>query len=109
MLLGSVVGTAVATIKNPLLEGVKLLIVQLLNKKLEPIGAPKVAADAALQSGPGDIVVLVRSKDASFALEVPGAPVDLTVVAVVETISLEETGLSYTLAPGYSQFSHRSN
>ena len=38
MLLGRVVGTAVCTIKYPGTEGLKLLVVQPLNKKLEPVG-----------------------------------------------------------------------
>ena len=104
MLLGKVVGSAVATIKDPKLIGVKLLIIQQLNKQLQPVGSRKVAADAARQAGPGDIVVLVRSRDAALALEVPGAPVDLTVVCIVESIQVNETGLSYVLPYGYTQF-----
>jgi ethanolamine utilization protein EutN len=104
MILGKVIGSAIATVKDPKLTGVKLLIVQQLNKQLHPVGSPKVAADAARQAGPGDIVVLVRSKDAALALEVPGAPVDLTVVCIVESTQVNETGFSYVLPSGYTQF-----
>ena len=45
MLLGRVLGNAVCTIKYADLEGVKLLTVQPLNKKLEPVGRVQVAAD----------------------------------------------------------------
>ena len=105
MQLGKIVGSAVATIKDPHLAGVKLLIVQPLNKAFEPAGPLKVAADAALSAGLDDIVVLVRSRDASMALEVQGAPVDLAVVAVVEATQVNEGGLSYQLLYGYTQFS----
>jgi microcompartment protein CcmK/EutM len=104
MLLGKIVGSAVATIKDPHLTGVKLLIVQPLNKKFEPAGPLKVAADAARSAGLDDIVVLVRSRDASMALEVQGAPVDLAVVAVVEAATVDECGLLYELPYGYTQF-----
>lgn len=86
MLLGIIVGTAVATIKQPELKGVKLLIVQQLNKNLDPVGSLKVAADATLRVGQGDTVIMVRSRDASMALETPGAPVDLAIVAVVDSV-----------------------
>ena len=104
MLLGKIVGTAVATIKYPGLEGVKLLVVQPLNKRLEPVGSLKVAADAFLRAGSGDVVVLVRSREASLALEVKGTPTDLAVVGIVETVNRDERGQSYRLLPGYTPF-----
>lgn len=100
MLLGQIIGKAVAPIKDPKLVGVKLLIVQIFNKNLTAIGFPKVAADAALKAGVGDIVVLVRSRDASLALEIPGAPVDLSVVGIVDTITVTDNQPAYTLKKG---------
>ena len=104
MLLGKIVGTAVSTIKYPGLEGVKLLVVQPLNKKLEPTGSLKVAADAFLRAGVNDVVVMVRSREASLALEVKGTPADLAVVGVVESVHRDEAGLLYQLKPGYSEY-----
>ena len=45
MQLARVIGTVVATIKNESLEGRKLLVVQTLNKDLEPSGKPMVAVE----------------------------------------------------------------
>ncbi|HFB52060.1 MAG TPA: ethanolamine utilization protein EutN [Anaerolineae bacterium] len=104
MLLGKIVGTAVATIKYPGLDGVKLLVVQPLNKKLQPIGGRKVAADAGLRAGFGDVVVMVRSREASLALDVKGTPTDLAVVGIVETVDVTESGFSYILKEGYTEF-----
>ena len=59
MLFGRVKGTAVCTLKYPGTEGLKLLIVQPLNKKLEPVGGLQVAADV-VEAGPGDLCVMVR-------------------------------------------------
>ena len=55
MQLARVIGTVVATVKNPSLEGRKLLIVQSLNKDLMPQGKPLVAVDAA-GAGVGELV-----------------------------------------------------
>ena len=67
MLFGRVKGTAICTIKYQGTEGLKLLVVQPLNKKLEPIGILQVAADV-VQAGPGDLCVMVRSREAALAM-----------------------------------------
>ena len=53
MQLARVIGTVVATVKNPSLEGRKILVVQSLNKDLSPQGKPLVAIDAAGCFDPG--------------------------------------------------------
>jgi ethanolamine utilization protein EutN len=88
MLLGRVLGSAVCTLKYPNLEGVKLLTVQPLNRHLQPVGRLQVAADV-VDAGPGDVVVLVRAREAAMAL--PGekfVPIDLTCVGVVDDLEL---------------------
>ena len=89
MLLGRVLGSAVCTIKHPDLTGVKLLTVQPLNKKLEPLGNIQVAADV-VHAGPGDLVVMVRAREASLALEIKFVPVDLAIVGVVDELEVRE-------------------
>src|SRR5258706_4046663 len=64
MLFGRVKGTAICTMKYPGTEGLKLLVVQPLNKKLEPIGILQVAADV-VQAGPRDLCVMVCSRGAA--------------------------------------------
>ena len=103
MLLGKIVGTAVATIKTPELTGVKLLVVQLLNKNLEPIGNLQVAADAT-QAGYGDIVFMVRAREAALALETPFVPVDLTVIGVVDTVDVDPSIVNFELSLGNTKF-----
>src|SRR3990172_5306000 len=77
MLLGRILGNAVCTLKYPGLEGVKLLTVQPLNKRLQPVGRVQVAADV-VDAGPGDLVVMVRAREASLALpDVKFVPVGL--------------------------------
>ena len=46
MQLARIIGTVVATVKNESLEGRKLLVIQSLDKDLEPQGKPMVAVDS---------------------------------------------------------------
>jgi ethanolamine utilization protein EutN len=104
LLLGRILGNAVCTIKYPDLDGVKLLTVQPLNKKLEPVGRVQVAADV-VQAGPGDLVVMVRAREASLAL--PGVkfvPVDLTCVGLVDEMEVRQAGLSFEIKPGWNRY-----
>ncbi len=65
-------------------EGLKLLMVQPLNRRLEPAGPLQVAADT-VHAGPGDLCVMVRSREASLTLpDVKFVPVDLALVGVVD-------------------------
>lgn len=106
MLLGRVHGTAVCTFKYPGTEGLKLLVVQPLNKKLEAVGPLQVAADV-VQAGIGDLCVMVRSREAALALpDVKFVPIDLALVGIVDelTVVAEDT-FDLTLRPGWNQFS----
>ena len=105
MLFGRVKGTAVCTLKNPGTEGVKLLVVQPLNKKLEPVGGLQVAADV-VQAGPGDLCVMVRSREAALAMpEVKFVPVDLALVGIVDKLDVHPDGeFDFTLKRGQNSF-----
>ena len=92
MLLGRVVGTAVCSIKVTGTEGLKMMVVQPLNRKLEPLGTLQVAADV-VQAGPGDLCVMVRSREAALAMpEVKFVPVDLALVGIVDELEVMPDG-----------------
>jgi microcompartment protein CcmK/EutM len=104
MLLGRVLGSAVCTIKYPDLDGVKLLTVQPLNKKLEPVGRIQVAADV-VHSGPGDLVVMVRAREASLALHgVKFVPIDLACVGVVDELDVKREGFDFVYQAGEQRY-----
>ncbi len=103
MVLGRVIGTAVATRKYPGLEGAKLLVVQQLTKELAPRGRPAIAVDVA-QAGVGDLVLLARKREAAVAFYVPDMPLDLAVVGIVDTVDLTNLDLDFELRQGYNQF-----
>jgi ethanolamine utilization protein EutN len=93
MLFGRVRGTAVCTIKYPGTEGLKLLVVQPLNKRLEPVGALQVAADV-VEAGIGDLCVMVRSREAALAMpDVKFVPIDLALVGIVDELAVRPDGM----------------
>ena len=106
MLFGRVKGTAICTLKYAGTQGLKLLVVQPLNKKLEPVGGLQVAADV-VQAGPDDLCVMVRSREAALAMpEVKFVPVDLALVGIVDELEVRPDGqFDFTLKPGWQQFS----
>ncbi len=106
MLFGRVKGNAVCTMKYPGTEGLKLLVVQPLNKKLEPVGALQVAADI-VHAGVGDVCVMVRSREAALAMpDVKFVPIDLALVGIVDELSVRPDGeFDFTLKRGRNSFS----
>ena len=84
MQLARVIGTVVATVKNVALEGRKLLVVQTLNKDLQPNGKPLVAIDA-VGAGVGELVFWCRGKEASFPFKREDTPTDCTIIGIVDS------------------------
>src|SRR5512133_2318661 len=92
MLFGRVKGNAVCTLKYPGTEGLKLLVVQPLNKKLEPVGALQVAADI-VHAGVGDVCVMVRSREAALAMPaIKFVPIDLALIGIVDELNVRPDG-----------------
>ncbi|OIO92752.1 MAG: ethanolamine utilization protein EutN [Anaerolineae bacterium CG2_30_64_16] len=89
MQFATVIGTLVASQKYTGLEGVKMLVVQPLDRDRHPVGEPVIAADATAQAGPGELVFIVASREAALALPEPFVPVDHAVVGIVDEVELE--------------------
>ena len=87
MQLARVTGTVVASTKVPGLEGIKLLIIQPLDRRQQPLGTPVVAADAVHMAGPGELVYFVASREAAQALEETFVPVDHAIVGIVDAVT----------------------
>ena len=88
MQFARVIGTLVATRKADGLEGVKFLIVQLLDKHRQPVGDPVVAADGTAQAGPGELVFVIASREAALALPEAFVPVDHAIVGIVDEVDV---------------------
>lgn len=100
MMLCSVVGTVVMTIKHPALTGEKLLCCQPLDDADQPVGAVIIAIDRA-QAGVGDRVLVMREGNGVRQIigREQGKPVDEAVkmdwpvrsmvVGVVDRVDIE--------------------
>ncbi len=106
MLFGRVKGRAVCTLKISGTEGLKLLLVQPLNRKMEPVGVLQVAADV-VDAGPGDLCVMVRSREAALAMPlIKFVPIDLALVGVVDDLDVHpDSEFDFMLKPGRNVFS----
>jgi len=83
MFIGEVIGTLVATEKDPSLTGIKLMIVQPLDEHGKPAGDPVVATDS-IGIGVGELGFCVLGREATLALPDPFAPVDAGIVGIVD-------------------------
>jgi ethanolamine utilization protein EutN len=92
MQLARVTGTVVATVKVPRMTGMRLLLVQPLDRQLRPVGGQVVAADAVDMAGPGELVYIVAAREAAQAMPDPFVPVDHAIVGIVDAVSELGTG-----------------
>ena len=92
MKLATVIGTVTCTIKDPSLEGQKILLIQPLDDDQKPVGRPIASIDTS-QAGEGDLVYWVLSREAAFALPNSFAPVDSAIVGIVDEVYKEDIGI----------------
>jgi len=88
MILARVVGTVVATRKDPRLEGKKLLVV----KPVAPDGkdeAGYVVSVDTVGAGAGERVIVVAGSSARMAEGCKDKPVDSAIVGIVDEVSLD--------------------
>ena len=86
MILGKVIGNVVSTIKLPIYQGYKILIVQPVNDKEEPQGESVLALDT-VQAGVGDTVLVIDERNSSrLIMNNPTAPVRTMIVGIVDAI-----------------------
>ncbi len=86
MTLGRVVGTIVATRKDPRLEGQKLLIVRHVSPEGKEESGYVIAVDT-VQAGSAELVLLVSGSSARMAEGCKDKPVDASIVGIVDTVS----------------------
>ncbi|MGD8307391.1 MAG: EutN/CcmL family microcompartment protein [Ignavibacteria bacterium] len=88
MFLGKVIGNVWATEKYEALESMKLMFVQPVNADYKETGEPIVAVDT-VGSGPGEVIFYITASEAVIPLPVDFAPVDASIVGIVDTINKE--------------------
>ena len=87
MQLCKVVGTVVATRKEPSMDGLKLLVVRQVDTEGREAGGFVVAADA-VGAGPGEYVLTAAGSSARQTTATNNRPVDAVVMAIVDTWEL---------------------
>ncbi len=89
MFLARVVGTVVATQKDPRLEGKKLLLVVPVDPAGNEEGGYVVAVDT-VSAGYKETVIVVRGYSARMADGMDERPVDASIICIVDTADLDE-------------------
>lgn len=90
MILGRVVGQAVATHKRPQFEGAKLLLVQPEAPDGRPAGATLLAIDSVGAGVSERVLVVIEGRAAGEALGKKLAPVDAAIVGIVDQVDVME-------------------
>ena len=83
MLLARVIGTVVASRKDPGLVGTKLLVIQPLKTDRTPSGKPLVAVDS-IGAGVTEEVFYVRGREAAVPFLPAEVPTDAAIVGIVD-------------------------
>ncbi len=88
MLIARVVGSAVSTIKDEKLTGLKLLVVREVTPNNELIGKPLVAIDA-VGAGEGELVLIASGSSARQTTATNNKPVDAVIMAILDSLEVE--------------------
>lgn len=89
MILARVVGTVVATRKDPRLEGKKLLIVKPVSPQGKEEAGYVVAVDT-VSAGNRELVLTVSGSSARMAEGCKDTPVDTVIIGIVDSVGLDE-------------------
>ena len=88
MLLGRVTGTVVASQKEPLMDGLTMLVVRQLGADNEETGGYVVAADA-VGAGVGEVVLYASGSSARNTETTKDKPCDAVIMAIVDQWEIE--------------------
>lgn len=89
MFFAKVIGTVWATRKDENLRNFKLQFIQPMNSMREQVGDPIVAVDT-VGAGVGETVFFITAREATIPLPVEMAPVDASIIGIVDRIDVEK-------------------
>ena len=87
MLLAKVVGTVVATRKDPRLVSNKLMVVRGVDPRGQAEGNYLVAVDT-VDAGVGETVLIVSGSSARMASGMKDCPIDAAIVGIVDAVEV---------------------
>ena len=88
MNLGKVIGSVVSTRKDPALDGIRFLLVRLVDTDGKETPSFVVAADA-MGAGPGEMVLTAAGSSARQTTMTQNKPVDNVILAIVDTWDID--------------------
>jgi microcompartment protein CcmK/EutM len=88
VLIGKVIGTVIATKKDPELEGLKLLLIKGADLDGSTNGPLLVAADA-VGAGLGELILYAAGSSARQTVQTKDRPVDHVVMAIIDQIEVD--------------------
>jgi len=89
VLLAKIVGTVVATRKDPRLVSNKLMVVRAVDPRGKAEGSYLVAIDT-VDAGVGETVLVVSGSSARMASGLKDCPVDAAIVGIIDEIEMNE-------------------
>jgi len=89
MKLARVIGTVVATRKEPDLEGTKLLLVKPCDTAGKPTAEAALVAADAVGAGLGEVVLYATGSSARQTTLTKDRPVDATIMAIVDLVEMD--------------------
>ena len=89
MLLAKIVGTVVATRKDPRLVSTKLMLARPVDPKGKTEGNYLVAIDT-VDAGVGETVLIVSGSSARMAAGMRDTPVDAAIVGIIDSVDVSE-------------------
>jgi microcompartment protein CcmK/EutM len=88
MIIGKVVGSAVATLKHDLLKTAKLLLVSPADVNGNVTGDPFLAVDL-VGAGEGELVAVSQGSSARIATGQTSSPADAAIVGILDSLEFE--------------------
>lgn len=89
MILAKIIGTVVATRKDPRLVSSKLLVARPVDPKGKGDGNYLVAIDT-VDAGVGETVLIVSGSSARMAAGLKDCPVDAAIVGIIDNVEMSE-------------------
>lgn len=88
MFLAQVIGRVWATVKDPKLEGQRMLIIQPVTPELAPTGKRIIVLDS-VGAGAGELVYCCRGKESSFPFLPAEVTTDTCIVGIVDELHVK--------------------
>jgi ethanolamine utilization protein EutN len=89
MNLAKIIGTIWSTQKDPMLNGLKMQLIQPLDSRKNNVGVPIIAVDS-VGAGTGEEIFYVTSSEAVIPLENKIALTDATIIGIVDRVEVNK-------------------